>query len=1076
MSSPDFDAPPRDEIQPSDEEVRRSPISRAPHPDEFDGPDDLEIDEEQITRSRIPPAAWPKADAEAPDYAHLEPGGREPLPGAKRFTIGAGDIELLIKANGFDPKGPDSRIVFGLRGAMLVDEADGKNDGVMAGVDTITLEDIRPDHRAFRCTIGYLNRETGKISAFRASTVPNVQYLTNYYMWNNGLGGNSSTGANMLPTGCYVYRMGAHGGGRIYPALRLTNPDRLAEDGQACVLRTKNDLTFKTDDILDHCTPYDNIHCAYAFDKFSSAGCQTIQGPNGEGPWGHFQALLRTMKVNTRIDYVLLTGRDAALAVWLRETGKAGDPEMVAKWLGRLRPGSRGEAVGRLQQQLGMKPSGYFGPSTKKKLGELQRGKGLLADGIWSPRSEEKLGWSIFQAPPQPTAPAILPAPVAVEPPKPSAAEPDKQSEPVAVPAAPAVSAVSPVSGVPSLPAVKPAAPEEVAPVPAAEPASVVAAAVAPAPDAVSVPLPAPAKPDGASAVAAAPSSGILAVVGAVAAVAATTVTAAVTSTEKAADAAPVSPPEPSPAAASGLSNSVLAEMDKLAPVPDGSPEAPGIVDLEVARSPALESVEAGLARSAALAVDKAEAAEIIAPAALAAALVESQAAAPVAAALPLPAATASLPAGGTGNRKPIIDADRLTRFAGDALPQYREALLGGNDTLTRYGIDHSALRLCHFLAYVGVESGRLTILDENLSYRSAQRLRAVWPMRFPTVASAEPFVNNPQKLAEKVYGGRFDNRPGDGWRYRGRGLVQLTGRTAYREIGRKLGIDLENQPERASDPAHMLAIACETWLAKSMPGERDLNRLADAAKIEVLAYRLAGGHAGIDDHREAFEDAWQLWGSGEPPRRSLDRETLERGDRGGRVEELNARLGELGLLEVAAGMRPTSIYSRATYAAVRRLQEEAGADLTGVVTPHTWALIEKSLDAAADGPRAPVRRVGKAANPARSPIAVRMKEIRAWSVALTLLAVGFVASYIYALTHATGNTPLWMPLVFAGMVFVTGLAMLLASQMKSDVDAEGKPDSAKGGSAQGAGGVMVDATHGFVPGEEEPVRLGVNI
>ncbi len=1076
MSSPDFDAPPRDEIHPSEEEVRRSPISRAPHPDEFDGPDDLEIDEEQITRSRIPPAAWPKADAEAPDYAHLEPAGREPLPGAKRFTIGVGDIELLIKANGFDPKGPDSRIVFGLRGAMLIDEGDGMNDGVMAGVDTITLEDIRPDHRAFRCTIGYLNRETGKISAFRASTVPNVQYLTNYYMWNNGLGGNSSTGANMLPTGCYVYRMGAHGGGRIYPALRLTDPDRLAEDGQACVLRTKNDLTFKTDDILDHCTPYDNIHCAYAFDKFSSAGCQTIQGPNGEGPWGQFQAVLRTMKVNTRIDYMLLTGRDAALAVWLRETGKADDPEMVAKWLGRLRPGSRGEAVGRLQQQLGMKPSGYFGPSTKKKLGELQRGKGLLADGIWSPRTEDKLGWSIFQVPPQSTVPASQPPPAAAEPPKPSGAEPDKPSEPVAVPVAPAVSTVLPVSSVPSVPAVKPASLEEVAALPVAEPASALGAAAAPAPDAVSVPLPAPAKPDEASAVAAAPSSGIAAVVGAVAAVAATTVTAAVTSTEKAADEAPVSPPEPSPAVASGFSGSVPAELDKLVPVPDGSPEAPGIVDLEVACSPAQEAVEAGPARSAALAVDMAEAAETTAPAAVAAGLVEAQVAATDAVVSPVPVAITSLPAAGTGNGKLIIDAERLTRFAGDALPQYREALLGGNDTLTRYGINHSALRLCHFLAHIRVESGRLTILDENLNYRSAQRLRAVWPMRFPTVASAEPFVNNPQKLAEKVYGGRFDNRPGDGWRYRGRGLVQLTGRTAYREIGGKLGVDLENQPERASDPALMLAIACETWLARSLPGERDMNRLADANKFEAMAYRLVGGHAGIDDRREAFEDAWRVWGSGEPPRRALDSETLERGDWGVRVEELNARLGELGLLEGAAGVRATPIYDRTTFAAVRRLQGEAGVALTGVVTPDTWALIDKALEATAEGTRAPSQRRGGVGLPARKPISGRLKEIRAWSVALSLLAVGFVASYIYALTHSTGNTPLWMPLVFAGMVFVTGLAMLLAVHMKSDVDGDGQPSPPRGGSVQGGRGGQAGEVHGGVPGEDEPARLGVNI
>ena len=91
----------------------------------------------------------------------------------------------------------------------------------------------------------------------------------------------------------------------------------------------------------------------------------------------------------------------------------------------------------------------------------------------------------------------------------------------------------------------------------------------------------------------------------------------------------------------------------------------------------------------------------------------------------------------------------------------------------------------------------------------------------FPTLAAAEPYVNQPQKLAEKVYGDRFDNRPGDGWRYRGRGFVQITGRSSYREMGRKLGIPLEDHPELALDPKHALAIACEEVLAAASTGGR---------------------------------------------------------------------------------------------------------------------------------------------------------------------------------------------------------------------------------------------------------------
>lgn len=103
----------------------------------------------------------------------------------------------------------------------------------------------------------------------------------------------------------------------------------------------------------------------------------------------------------------------------------------------------------------------------------------------------------------------------------------------------------------------------------------------------------------------------------------------------------------------------------------------------------------------------------------------------------------------------------------------------------------------------------------ENLTYTSAERIRAVWPTRFPTLASAAPFVRNPRALANKVYNGRLGNREGsdDGWTYRGRGLVHPTGLTSYERAGRAAGIDLVAEPDRAAEPAIAVFILFEGML-----------------------------------------------------------------------------------------------------------------------------------------------------------------------------------------------------------------------------------------------------------------------
>ena len=416
-----------------------------------------------------------------------------------------------------------------------------------------------------------------------------------------------------------------------------------------------------------------------------------------------------------------------------------------------------------------------------------------------------------------------------------------------------------------------------------------------------------------------------------------------------------------------------------------------------------------------------------------------------------------------------VITPETLQAFAPQALPQYRDALVNGNDWLTRYAINLTPLRLCHFLGQIGNECGRLTVLEENLDYHSATRIREVWPSRFLTQAAAEPYLAHPQQLAEKVYGDRFDNGPGDGWRYRGRGLVQLTGRSNYREMGQKLGIPLEQNPELALDPRYALAIACETWASRQLVGERDMNTLADANKLDALTYRINGGYANIDDRRAAFEHAWEVWSSGDPPMRTLDPDLHDRGDRGGRVDELNARLKDFGLFDGITEHPPQHVYSTSTYKAVRILQAESGLAETGVTDPETWSALEHAVERGlASRGRGSAGNQDKTANPKRNVVARRLGEVRFWAITLSILALAYVVSHIFLLTHPTGNVVLWLPMLFAGVVFVAGMALWLAARPQPHWQVA---------TPRGTVRTMVRrAPSSFISGEEEPVRQGINM
>lgn len=178
-----------------------------------------------------------------------------------------------------------------------------------------------------------------------------------------------------------------------------------------------------------------------------------------------------------------------------------------------------------------------------------------------------------------------------------------------------------------------------------------------------------------------------------------------------------------------------------------------------------------------------------------------------------LPAASTSA-ANAVGQPTPVT-ADQLRAtmpHAGTEASRYTEPL---NQAMATHGINTPAQRAA-FLAQISAESGQLRATVEGLNYSSARRLHEVWPLLFPTEATAAPYVHNPEALANRVYAnrnGNGDEASGDGYRFRGRGLMQVTGRGNYRNVG------FENNPEALADPQNAADSAAAWWQNRGMNG-----------------------------------------------------------------------------------------------------------------------------------------------------------------------------------------------------------------------------------------------------------------
>ena len=380
------DYPPEHEVEPKDESgltMQKAALSDdiGAQPD----PEDPNITRHTQPRSwprdvSLSDVQWPSEDKEAPDYAFLAE-----LPETPVFELTADTLETLFQTGRYKPHRTSRVIAFALRGATIsashqIEEA-----------QSISLETTRPDHRTFCCVIGFYFPDTKRITAYTGSTVPCRAAIAGY--------ANGGSAANMLPTGLHTFYVWRHRS--LHPALRLGSSSADPETGaRATVLRSTNNVILESLDIFDLSRPLDNVHCSYYLSEqahlgamFSSWGCLTVRGlKDPSDQWARFQIVLNQIGAKKRVDLLLTTGKEAAVAA---ASGHSAN-------LTALRTGSRGPEVQRLQRHLGLAETGYLGARTLDRMTGAERsynsaaGNGRRATGIYTPALDARTGWGVF--------------------------------------------------------------------------------------------------------------------------------------------------------------------------------------------------------------------------------------------------------------------------------------------------------------------------------------------------------------------------------------------------------------------------------------------------------------------------------------------------------------------------------------------------------------------------------------------------------------------------------------------------------------------------------------------------------
>jgi putative chitinase len=287
------------------------------------------------------------------------------------------------------------------------------------------------------------------------------------------------------------------------------------------------------------------------------------------------------------------------------------------------------------------------------------------------------------------------------------------------------------------------------------------------------------------------------------------------------------------------------------------------------------------------------------------------------------------------------LTAAGLRKAFPNAKMEYVNALIEHVQIMESHGILEIDKRLRHFLAQGAAETSGYTITEESGFY-SAEGLLKTFPKYFKSKAEAKAYAKRPQAIFNRTYGNRLGNTaPGDGYKYRGRGIFQLTGKDAYKRYGERLGIDLVNSPDEAATPEISVKIACLYW------SDLGLNDWADKDDLLAVSRGINGGNPkrniqpnGMSHRKSWYAKVTKTFSFGvaaaEAPR--AEPGTLQEGDEGPEVEKLQSLLRAKGY---PAG-NIDGIYGANTRRAVSLFQADQGSDgQAGVWKTDYWQALE---------------------------------------------------------------------------------------------------------------------------------------